>query len=119
MSTGPENSVKNACLELLALHGIFAFRLNSGAFSGNYKGRKWFMRCHSLGKGAADILALPKTTGNALGYVIPLWIETKCKGKKQRPEQRQFEAWVRDLGHDYLLVDDPATLMEWLKERGL
>jgi hypothetical protein len=120
----PENAVKKAILDLLAAESVFAFRLNTASFAGeNAHGKKRFFQAHGLGRGAADILALPPVVIDRMFYrrngITPLWIETKAPGGKQSPEQRRFEANVRAHRHEYLLVDNVDTLIRWLKEHGL
>lgn len=118
---------------LLAL-GIFAFRINTG--TGWVKGRP--IKSHTLGKGAADILAFPKvrqnfvdmTKANRLGrplsealssaeVSVVLWIETKRSMGRQSPEQKSFETNVRFFGQEYLVARSWDDVAAWLKERGL
>jgi hypothetical protein len=122
-----EANTQAAILELLAAHHIFAFRINTGGFGGSHKGKKWFVKAHSLGKGCADILALPMFTSlmncggcgfeyTSKGHALPTWIEVKSPGKKQSPEQVSFQELVESLGHKYLLIDNINVLSKWLAE---
>lgn len=46
---------------------------------------------------------------------VPVWIEVKAPGKKQRPEQVNFQQHVELLGHTYLLIDNVDQIAEWIK----
>ena len=43
----------------------------------------------------------------------------KAPGKKQRPEQIEFQKQVEEYGCSYLLADSVDVVIEWLKSRGL
>lgn len=107
-----EAEVQKATLELLAVKGIFAFRLNSAAFK--VEGR--FFKAHSLGPGASDILVLPTVDSKIL---IPTWIELKSQNGRQSRLQAEFQAFVESKGHSYLLARSVDDVALWLKERGL
>lgn len=114
-----EAEVQSSVLQLLSHYKIFAFRLNTAAFK--TEGR--FFRAHSLGAGAADILALVRICEECAeqdgshGLFQPLWIECKNgKGGKQSEAQKSFQAFVELLGHEYLLADSPDKVFAWLKE---
>ena len=120
MRTQPtEAETQKAILEVLALHGVFAGRLNTGA--GFVNGRP--IQHHTFGKGCADILAFPRielkveyADGRTdARIVVPTWIEVKAPGKKAGPEQIGFQQHVRALGHDYLLVDSVDQILVWIK----
>lgn len=101
-----EKDILRQVLDYLAVKHIFAFRLGTGAFFGDYHGRSWAFKAHSLGPGAADILALPATG--------VLWIEVKAPYGRQRPAQKLFEQYVTGWGHRYVLarsVDDLAGVL--------
>lgn len=116
----PEGNVQRAILDLLTAKHIFAFRLNTAAVK--VEGR--FFRAHSLGKGAADILAFPRlelkveyADGRTEAMIIvPLWIEVKAANGVQSPEQRSFALHVRTLGHDYLLAYSVEDVARWIEE---
>jgi hypothetical protein len=101
-----ESDVLHQVLDYLAVRHVFAFRLSTGAFFGDHKGKGWAFRSHSLGPGAADILAF--------GPSGPIWIECKAPRGRQRPSQKVFETLVKDWGHVYLVVrsiDDLAGVI--------
>lgn len=120
-----EAQIQKAILDGLAARHVFAFRLNTGA--GLVKGRP--IHHHTLGKGAADILAFPRTLKVPIPYPngtrwidgasAVLWLEVKTAKGCQSPEQRTFEIMVRDYGQDYLLARSWDDVAAWLKERGL
>jgi hypothetical protein len=116
-----ESQIVCQILDYLAAERIFAFRLNTSAFKGEHKGKSWFTRSHSLGPGAADIVAtIPQEyCGNRkeldLRFQIVTWIECKTSTGKQSPQQRNFQEHVESLGHRYILarsVDNVAELWE-------
>lgn len=116
--TPTEAETQKAVLEFLAAHSIYAGRLNTGA--GFVNGRP--ILHHTFGKGCADILAFPviceecvQQDGNH-GHILPLWVEVKAPGKKQRPEQVSFQQHVESLGHTYLVVDSVDQIIQWVKE---
>jgi len=113
-----EQQIQNAILDYLKIMNIFAFRLNTGGFSGTYKGKKWFVRSHNLGKGAADIFALVPYAEAADMHKsqTAFWIEVKNDKGQQSIEQKQFQQYVEGLGHKYILarsVDDIRDL--WME----
>ena len=102
-----ESQIVRQILDYLAAEHIFAFRLNTSAIKIGDR----FFRAHSLGPGAADLLAIPKPKyyGCDLYHFLPAWIECKTTIGKQSPEQKSFQQYVESLGHDYILarsVDD-------------
>lgn len=109
----PENGVKKAVLDLLAAEGIFAFRLNTGAMVIEGKSRRFF-QAHSLGRGAADILAFPKVHNGSV-HAHPLWIEVKRPGGVQSEYQRSFARQVADAGHSYMLAESSDDVIRWLR----
>jgi hypothetical protein len=108
----PENAVKKAVMDLLAAERIFSFRLNTATM---LSGKRMFS-CHSLGKGAADIFALP--LGSAIGgiQIVPLWIETKAGANGQSEEQKSFQRHVESLGHRYIVARSSDDVLQILKE---
>jgi hypothetical protein len=93
-----ESAVLKQVMDYLQARRVFAFRLGTGAFFFEHRA----FRAHSLGPGAADILALPQGKP-------PVWIEVKATGGRQRAEQCIFEAVVLTEGHKYVLaysIDD-------------
>jgi hypothetical protein len=93
-----EADVLRQVLDYLAARHVFAFRLGTGRFFGQYKGRNWAFKAHSMGAGAADIMAqLPS------GQLC--WIEVKGPNRVQRPAQRLFQEWVElQWKHRYLII---------------
>ena len=91
-----ESDIQRLILDYLKAKKILAFRMNTGAASGTYKGKRWFMRFGS--PGMADILCfLPP---NHFCHV--LWIEVKREGGKLSPDQKAFRDLVQEKGHYYL-----------------
>jgi hypothetical protein len=63
-------------------------------------------------KGMADILAFGNTRMPRVPSVI--WIECKADGGRQTPEQKSFEAQVREAGHAYVVarsIEDVAVYL--------
>jgi hypothetical protein len=100
-----ESDVLAACLQLLRLRGVFAWRNNSGAFVlGDGKGRRFF---RAGLPGSADILG-----------VLPggrfLAVEVKRPGGKPTPPQRAFLAAVEAAGGVSTVIRDVAELVALL-----
>ena len=87
-----ESDIQKTILDGLAAKRIWAFRLNTGTARIGTR----FFRAHTLGKGAADILAFPS------GGVF--WIECKTAEGKASLEQDSFAQKARSEGHVYLLA---------------
>jgi hypothetical protein len=104
-----ESETQKAILDLLAVSGIFGFRLNTAAVKTG--GR--FFYCHTLGRGAADILAFPSVGS---GHYRILWIETKSSVGRQQPEQVSFQEDVERRGHSYLLARSVDDVIQWMTE---
>jgi len=98
-----EKFVLRQIMDFLSVRHVFHVRLNTGAFRANYYGNKRFFRCHSLGPGAADILALPP--GKA-----PVWIETKSNRGRQTEAQKLFASYVETYGHRYVVAHSSDDL---------
>lgn len=108
-----ERDIQKCIIDYLAAERIFAFRLNTGGA----KVPGGFLRPHSLGAGAADILAFTEPADDAMEtskyWFVPLWIEVKNSKGRQSEEQKSFQEYVEGLGHRYILarsVDDVAEL---------
>jgi hypothetical protein len=99
-----ESQIVRQILDWLAAEHIFAFRLNTGTFAGEYKGKKSFTRSHSLGAGAADIFALPDFRDGSGRIITAWWIECKTEKGKLSPEQKSFAEYVQGLGHNYIVA---------------
>lgn len=98
MKAPRETDLVNACLELLAIRGIMAWRNNTGA-------TKVAGRCIRFGHpGSADILGCLPPSGRLLA------VECKMPGGKLRPNQAVFLDSVRMAGGLALVVRDVAEL---------
>ena len=74
---------------------LYFVRNNSGAFVGEYKGKKRFVRFGK--KGSSDIIIYLKG-----GKVI--FIEAKTEKGEQTANQIAFERLIKTLGYDYHVV---------------
>jgi hypothetical protein len=100
-----ESEIQRSILDLLAAKRVLAFRMNTGAMSGEHMGKTWFMRFGS--PGMADVLAFPPNC-------YPLWIEVKTAKGKQSELQRSFQILVEEHGHHYIVarsVDDVLAVL--------
>lgn len=104
----PEAMIVKACLASLAAAGLFFYRNNTGAFRGEYKGKRRFVRFGT--PGAPDIVVVHK--GRYVG------IEAKRPGGKLSDDQRRFGAELEAAGGVYAIVaslDDAAGIGEWVR----
>lgn len=122
-----ESDIQRCIMDGLAAKRIFAFRLNTGGtkIAGGY------FRAHTLGKGAADILAFPRSllvpfgTDRATpmrwldGAPAVLWIECKTATGKVSQEQLSFGQRVRDEGQFHLIANCWEDVEKWLKDHKL
>ena len=97
----PEGEVVHACLELLHLAGIFAWRNNTGAVNIGSRFVKYGK------KGSADIIGMLKD-GRFLA------IECKSDTGVQSPAQKLFQMQVEKNNGLYCLVTSAAELTEKL-----
>ena len=100
--TSTEAEIQKGIMDYLAAKRVFAIRLNTGTFQNG----KRFIRAHSAGAGAADILAFPhyeRTYTNQI-MIHPVWIEVKTAKGKQSAEQKSFQQKVLREGHLYCLA---------------
>lgn len=106
----PEGYVLSAVLDYLAVQGIFAMRMNSGAIQDK---RGIPVRMHA--SGTADVLALPsdgtwwRAGKNDAQITAACWIECKAPKGKQSDLQKEFQERVEAEGHVYILahgIDD-------------
>ena len=74
--------------------GIFCFRNNSGAFAGEYKGKKRFVQFGL--PGSSDLIAIVKG--------IFVGVEVKRPGGKQSDYQKAFQRNVEEAGGAYILA---------------
>lgn len=88
--TIPESYIQKQILDYLKTKGHFCWRNNTGQFSGDHKGKKWFVRAGKVGSG--DIIGLRKPNGQFFS------IEVKREGKKASDEQLQFMIDVNENG---------------------
>ena len=111
-----EGDIVKACLQLLAFRRCFCWRQNSGAMTGEYKGRKRFIRFVSTeADGISDIVGvLPDGTF--------LSVEVKRPGartaKDRAERQAAFRARVAGKGGLALVVKDVRELDEYLALEG-
>ena len=101
-----ESEIQRAILDLLTAKRVLAFRMNTGAMSGEHMGKTWFMRFGS--PGMADIVTFPRFMHK------PLWIEVKTAKGKQSELQKSFQLLVEEHGHRYIVarsVDDVLAVL--------
>ena len=119
MSAAPvprERDILAACLRLLRLAGIPAFRANTGAVRlASRSGRARFVRFGP--KGQSDILGIiPKARDGRRGVFLA--VETKRPGEKPTPEQQAFLDAVTAAGGLALVVSDVTQLEAALRREG-
>lgn len=86
-----EADILRDCLTWLKLHGVFCWRQNQGAITGEHNGKRRFLRFTSQ-TGISDILGLLAPTGRLLA------VECKRPGRKPTAEQAVFLDVVRQSG---------------------
>lgn len=89
----PESQVLKAVLDYLGSYGAYAWRNNTGAMSGEHKGKRWFVKYSETG--AADVFCILN------GRFIA--VETKTELGKQSDDQRQWQQLVEAVGGVYLI----------------
>lgn len=95
-----EAQLVRLCLDWLRAEKILAWRNNTGAMKGSYKGKPWFVR---FGRpGLPDIIAV--TTVDWFYNGVFVGIECKTDTGKQSPEQCEFQKELEEAGGTYLLV---------------
>jgi VRR-NUC domain len=82
MKKTKEGDLVRVILQWLHLRGIWCWRQNAGAITGEYKGKKRFVRFQSE-DGLSDIIGM-------LGDGRFLAVECKVKPNKPTPSQRAF-----------------------------
>lgn len=107
MKAPREADVLRDCLTWLALHGVFAFRVNSGAFAGVHKGKRRFVRFNSE-PGLSDVLGI-LPDGRFLAVEVK-----RPGGPGPTPEQLSFLDRVRQLGGVGLVVRSVEDLVQAL-----
>ena len=100
-----EHDTQSAILEWLEKKHIYHFRMNVGAFLGEYKGKKRFVKFGP--KGAPDIIAVIK--GQIIG------IEVKAQDGFQSQAQKEFEVEFVRAGGIYLLCFSLDDVISGLK----
>jgi hypothetical protein len=83
-----ESNLVNSCLDYLAKRQVFAWRNNTGAFAGEYKGKTRFFRYGA--KGSPDILGIIR--GRFFG------IECKVGRNKLSEDQAEFHRQILKAG---------------------
>lgn len=107
----PEAAILRACLDLLALYGVPAWRNNvGGVVREDARGRRRFIRFGT--RGQSDILAILPPSGRLLA------IETKSATGRLTADQVLFLQAVRDAGGFGVVIRDVAEL-EALLQREL
>jgi len=86
----PHADLKHACIEFLRLNGHVAWGNNTGAFAGEYGGKRRFVRFSV--KGASDVFAVLRPSGRFLA------VEVKVGKDRLRPEQIAFMESIRAAG---------------------
>jgi hypothetical protein len=96
-----EKDVQKAVLEFLALKKIWAWRNNTGAFTGEYNGKKRFHRFGAVG--SPDVFAVLPS-----GKVMHI----ECKGDKGKlsPAQEEWQEKAVKHGHYYIVCRDVSEL---------
>jgi hypothetical protein len=102
MKKPTETGLVRACLELLALRGVFAWRANSGGGLRRGKGGRT-VPVRANPAGTPDILAVVPG-GRLVG------IECKLPGGKRRPAQQAWADNAQRAGALCWLVDDVGAL---------
>lgn len=101
----PEGDLVRVCLEWLRLKGILAWRNNTGARPGSYKGKATYVQ-YGLCKGSSDIIG-----------IMPdgRFLAVECKIGRNNPTASQY-AFIKEVSEQGGLafcvwsLDD---LMEW------
>lgn len=103
-----ESEVLRDCLQYLnSLPGCWAFRQNSGAFAGEYRGKKRFIRFGM--PGISDIIGIYK--GRFLA------VETKRLGNKPTEQQEAFLAQVKKMGGISVWVSSLEQLIIFMEKQ--
>jgi hypothetical protein len=113
MKAARESDLVKACLQLLRLRGVVAWRTNSGAavYSATATARGRFVRFAGA-RGLSDIIGLLPPHGRLLA------LEVKRPGRKPTADQAGFLDAVRAAGGLALVVDDVRQLAEALDGEG-
>lgn len=101
-----ESALVKSCLQYLAMRGCFAWRVNSGAMRGEYKGKARYVKFNSV-PGVSDILGIREG-----GQFIA--VECKVGTNKLTQDQRMFLLHVMSrggLGIVAYSIDDVAQAL--------
>jgi hypothetical protein len=100
-----EHDIQGQILGWLKLMGIFHWRNNTGAFAGEYKGKRRFVRYGV--KGAPDIFVVHKS--QIIG------IEVKIPGKQATDDQIQFGSALYGAGGFYIVAHSLDDVLNFLR----
>lgn len=103
-----EQMILKQCLEVLALKGYLAWRVNSGAATATHKGKTRFVKFNSM-PGCSDIIGV-----SPAGRFIA--VEVKRPGNKPTDKQVSFLAAVADHGGIALWVTSADGLLRLLED---
>jgi hypothetical protein len=117
----PESAVLKACLHLLRLRGLLAWRSNNVPV---YDRARGCFRAFAGLKGVSDILAvLPVAGRDGAGapreFGVLCAVECKSPGGRLSPDQKWFLDRVRESGGLAFCVRSAAELDEALKAEGV
>lgn len=104
-----EKELQKAILEYLNKVGFYAWRNNTGAMKGSYKGKTRFVRFSP--KGSGDIFAIIEN-GEFLS------IEVKSKGKVPTLDQKNWMSTLFGYGATAVWVDSWENFEQFCSNRG-
>lgn len=113
MKGAKEGDTVKACLQYLKIRGVVAWRQNSGAFVGEYRGKRRFVRFNTM-PGCSDIIGImPRNSTNPGAFLA---IEVKQPGKKPSPEQAAFLSSIDANGGVGMAVWSLSELMKEMEQ---
>jgi len=101
-----EHDLQKLILDYLALHRVFHYRQNTGAFAAEYKGKKRFVRFGV--KGLPDIICVVQ--GRYIG------IELKREKLEQSKAQVEFQVGLEHAKGKYILARTLEDVIQGLRE---
>jgi hypothetical protein len=107
-----EGDVVRQILDYLQAERIFAFRVNTATILASHHGKQRMFKSHSLGPGAADIIAL-LNAGSGLSRV--LFLEVKNEKGKLSSVQRSFGEYVMARNCFYAVVRSAAETADAIR----